>query len=183
MELALAESSVYFPPIFLGVLLFVYRNSILPLSSIKVIPIVSNQLVFRKNQLIEVIHYGSQMVYKLQNTLQIAISTLLQGPLLVYQHIIRIFATIRLQFDVVSIQVSNLTQSAFRNVSSFFQRSPKTSWDTFTLSCIVLGGISVTLLAYWYLQKVSMSPHLSVPPVTDEPVVEKKAVRRKRKVN
>ena len=167
MELTIVESSVFVPPVIVGILFYVYRNSILSINPWnaydKITRIISNQLLARANQFLEVLSLASRLVWQNVNALQLKTINLLQGPLLVYRQIQAAFQNLTFRFEVVKIQFSNFTRAAFTNFSNFFMPSEKSALEkAYVPILFVLSFIAVGLIWwYWHTKnQTSESPEI-----------------------
>lgn len=191
MELSIVEFSVYVPPMIVGILFYIYRKSMLsfnPLAGFEMIrTIVSNQLTQRVNQILEVLTVGSRVVRQVITGIQLKTMKLLQGPLVLYQKIQATFQNLTFQFEVVKIQFSNFTQSAFQNISNFFNPPEKSLWEVTYIPVLLVTSLLAIGLIYWYFRKET---ELTIPnpeyvnsdtqTIINTPI-EKKPIRRKRR--
>lgn len=164
MELALAELSVFLPPVLLVTLFFIYRNLIFSFNGSpygKVITVMLNELIVRGNQFIQLLSQSSH-----------ALKVILQVPLMLYRSIANFLRTFLLSMKFGILNVSSNIQSVFE----YTLKTPsKSIWDQFSLGTLIIGGCLVLVVTYWFLQY-----YQSVPQI---PVAEKKrSVRRKRKM-
>jgi hypothetical protein len=176
MELAITEVAVYTPPILIAGLFYLYRNSIFAFSNWnRIVPSISNQLMQRANQLIEILRIGSQFVFRVKNVLQVVANTMIGFPGLILRTLQEVFKRMQGTFQTVQIQVTNMTHVLYSNLTTFLFPPEKTSLERTWQSILGVTAVLTIVLCWWYL--TSMKPK----PSESEPVAEKKPVRRKQK--
>lgn len=202
MELALAEASMFIPPVILGVLLFVYRNSILPFTTNpweKTLHILSSQLILRRNQFIAVVtNTIKSLAQILRNTIELftirvtnftqpifeemadyqaafskTMNQVVLAPQAIYQTLQTATQAARYQFRITIENISNKTIQTFTEAATFFNPPPKTSRQQIILAAGIAFTILVILLTWWYLQSSSSDRKT---PVEEEPPVQQKPV-------